>query len=223
VYLLTPLWKGSEVWGFGGGIGSRGDSASQVATLSPHVFPCTSTGLSSNRASDPLSLKLAQTPADSLHAGMLAGCGGVHGIGGTRRGAGDGFRFSYIEIPPPAPQFAGVQPVERRTLFMRRSLLSCAVRRAPPSLRGSLHAEPNSFYFARRHDCRLAPAPGRRYAAAVRPASTKPNNADTSVQYTARPARHGDTIGAMVRDVLYEVSLSRGNYSSTTVVYKQCC
>ena len=130
-----------------------------------------------------------QTPADSL------GAGGVHGIGGTRRGAGDGFRFSYIEIPPPAPLFAGVQPVERRTLFMRRSLLSCAVRRAPPSLRGSLHAEPGTFrtaYFrpgSTFTDCRyLLPRPGAGTGCRPAPASTKPNTADTrycrAIQYT---------------------------------------
>ena len=145
-----------------------------------------------------------QTPADSL------GAGGVHGIGGTRRGAGDGFRFSYIEIPPPAPQFAGVQPVERRTLFMRRSLLSCAVRRAPPSLRGSLHAEPNFPYSVLSAGLDVhglpvfAPAPGRRYRLPSGACVHKAQQCRYSILpcntvYTARPARHGDTIGAMVR------------------------
>jgi len=146
-----------RVWGFGGGIGSRGDSASQVATLSPHVFPCTSTGLSSNRASDPLSLKLAQTPADSLHAGMLAGCGGVHGIGGTRRVAGEaGMDFDFLFWS----SACALSNAARCSCDAACCGLCCSTR--SPSLRGSLHAEPNSFYFARRHDCRLAPAPGRR-------------------------------------------------------------
>jgi len=118
-----------RVWGFGGGIGSRGDSASQVATLSPHVFPwpCTSTGLSSNRASDPLSLKLAQTPADSLHAGMLAGCGGVHGIGGTRRVAGEaGMDFDFLFWS------SACRPCRTpHAVHATQPVVACAVRHAP--------------------------------------------------------------------------------------------
>ena len=189
-------------------------------------------------ASDPLSLKLA-------NARRLAGSWvrGGSMAWGERGGWGWISRFRL--------HCSGLQPVERRTLFMRRSLLCCSTRSPSASLRGSLHAEPNfNLLDSRllRHPLQIPPPQyrgscqcvgslvsykslspagrGRRYSS-VRPASTtKPNNADTAPwpeQYTARPARHGDTIGAMVRDVLYEVSISRGNYSSTTVVYKQCC
>lgn len=157
---------------------TRGNSASQVATSSPHVFPCTSTRLSSNRARDPLSLKLA-------NARELAGCGGVRGMGGTRRVGMD------FEIPPPL--FLHTVLEFRACPLSNAARCSCdaaccAVRHAPlrfggactPSRICSIHDSlPRRARRAPETPARQLPVPG------LRPVHTRPNNdsynADTAV------------------------------------------
>ena len=186
-------------------------------------------GGSSGTASDPpaesCSSSLPQTPL----------LGSRSGAGGGRDGWG---WISEIPLMPMLGFSHCVSCSEHALLWNCRAGSRAVPTRSPPRELARCSSSPcssraNAISFARPSPVRVCAA----LAGADRQLSatgehTTVECADTALQYlqtyiqyarSGHVTRHGDTIGAIVRDVLYEVSLSRGNYSSTTVVYKQCC